>query len=497
MCADAVKSIIEKASTIGLKVRCVTSDMGSLNRGVWNANGIHSGTTCLNYKCPYPGNEGTTLYFMADVPHLLKRIKSACLKFQVIIPDDIVENFELPTNKVNFQYVRQLARRDSERQLKLAPQLTTEALERGQFSSMKVNVAMRVLSRDTAAALRYLVEHEHWNRQALTTAWFVDNVRKWFDLMSNRSPQMALGQAHMEIYENTIKFLKMMTTLYRNLRVTKGGPQMEPYKPWQSGAVLSTSCVLELHEVLLQEGFKFVLTGRLSQDCLENFFSAIRTRAKFPTPVQFRNTLKTVTVAQFLKHASGSSYEEDESTFLGEFLTPLHTSQAPGEAQPVLPEEFSLPVLQETDRQVLYYLGGYVVYTLRKTLSKCTLCADSVVQESDSGALPSSLLLLKEWKPGALMRCSESVFELLTKTEKLFQALTPQLQKLKRLNLLKQLLEKTLHMTQHVQLPTCHNIKGRVIMKYLTCRFHFLSKQLRPRLRSCPSSKSGAATLLK
>ncbi|KAG0425869.1 hypothetical protein HPB47_026994 [Ixodes persulcatus] len=118
---------------------------------------------------------------------------------------------------------------------------------------------------------------------------------------------MALGQAHMEIYEKTIKFLKMMTTLHRNLRVTKGFPQMEPYKPWQSGAVLSTSFVLELHEVLLKKGYQFVPTGRLSQNWIENFFSVTRTSEKFPTQVQFWNTLKTVTVAQVLKHVSGSS----------------------------------------------------------------------------------------------------------------------------------------------------------------------------------------------
>lgn len=65
MCADAVKSIIEKASAIGLKTCCLTSNVGSPNRGVWNAHGLQSGTSCLNYKCLYPGNEETALHFIS------------------------------------------------------------------------------------------------------------------------------------------------------------------------------------------------------------------------------------------------------------------------------------------------------------------------------------------------------------------------------------------------------------------------------------------------
>ena len=44
------------------------------------------------------------------------------------------------------------------------------------------------------------------------------------------------------------------------------------------------------------------MTSRFTQDCLENLFSLVRAKQVVPTALQFKNNLKLICVAQFLKN---------------------------------------------------------------------------------------------------------------------------------------------------------------------------------------------------
>ena len=59
--------------------------------------------------------------------------------------------------------------------------------------------------------------------------------------------------------------------------------------------------ILQLAEELIEDGMGFLMTARLTQDCLENLFSTIRLKTATPCVIEFRNSLKIVTVAKFLK----------------------------------------------------------------------------------------------------------------------------------------------------------------------------------------------------
>lgn len=73
-------------------------------------------------------------------------------------------------------------------------------------------------------------------------------------------------------------------------------------------------------EFLSVKNYKFLLTSRFSQDCLENFFYMIRSKQVIPNASQFKNNLKSVCVSQFLKDVSKSNYDEDDRRFLVDFL---------------------------------------------------------------------------------------------------------------------------------------------------------------------------------
>lgn len=64
---------INKAEEIGFHINYVTSDMGPGNMRLWKACGINVGqySEPRNY-IPHPSNSNRFLYFIADVPHVLK-----------------------------------------------------------------------------------------------------------------------------------------------------------------------------------------------------------------------------------------------------------------------------------------------------------------------------------------------------------------------------------------------------------------------------------------
>jgi len=59
---------------------------------------------------------------------------------------------------------------------------------------MKVAHAMAIFSKAVSAALHLLVEAGVCEQYTLTTAWFLQTVNHWFDLMSSRHPVMALSK---------------------------------------------------------------------------------------------------------------------------------------------------------------------------------------------------------------------------------------------------------------------------------------------------------------
>lgn len=79
----------------------------------------------------------------------------------------------------------------------------------------------------------------------------------------------------------------------------------------QSGVRLSTQSVLDLQALfLLDNNYKFLLTARFTQDCLENLFSCVRSIQKVPTALQFKQNLKTICVAQYFTDVGKGSYDK-------------------------------------------------------------------------------------------------------------------------------------------------------------------------------------------
>ena len=213
-----------------------------------------------------------------------------------------------------------------------------------------------VFSKSASAGIRYLVEKEKRSVNYLTTAWFVDLCNHWFDLMSSRKFVLALSKEQPEKYEAAISFLKSFVHLFTKIEIGNGN-----WKPVQRGVIMSTTSVLSLQDELLDSSFKFLLTSRLTQDCLESLFSMVSMKNPVPTPLAFKYALKSLGVSQYLALPNrNASYLEDDRELAVEFLCqPKEIHKPMADIQfPTLNDE---QTVTDAERSALYYISGYCV----------------------------------------------------------------------------------------------------------------------------------------
>ena len=187
-----VKKTIILLGDKNMHVRAVVSDMGAANQAMWANAGITCTKFALRNSIEHPCNSDERLVFLADVPHLLKNIRNSLLVNNIVLPDDIVTKFGLPSNLVSFEPVKELVKLQTNSCLKLAPSLTKAHVTPGQYEKMRVSTAAQVLSHTTASALRFLVQCGQLEEKALTTAFFLDLVNEWFDVCNSRAYKSAL-----------------------------------------------------------------------------------------------------------------------------------------------------------------------------------------------------------------------------------------------------------------------------------------------------------------
>lgn len=85
-----VDDIISRAESLSIHIHSVTSDMGAYNKSMLASYKIHcSSSGSMRNLVPHPFEPELKLYFMADVPHLLKNIKQSLFNNKFItIPED-------------------------------------------------------------------------------------------------------------------------------------------------------------------------------------------------------------------------------------------------------------------------------------------------------------------------------------------------------------------------------------------------------------------------
>ncbi len=416
---DIILSIITKAEHICLNVTTVTSDMGAANQKMWSSFGISVTKSSRIHSIVHPLEDNRKLYFMSDPPHVLKNIRNFLISDQTItLPPVIVSNHALPSDSVNIGVVRDLWKAENQAVYKLGKNLSEEMIKPGQFDKMKAVLAKQLFDKRIEAAIIYFVKECDWSEECKTTVWFLGLVRRWFDLMTSRNPKLALSRFDRAKYDEAIKFLRDVIEVFQLCMF--GGR----WKPIQTAVIMSTLSVLDIQETFLNDGHLFLLTSRLTQDCLENIFSCVRHKHATPTALQLKYDLRLVAMGQYLHTARNGSYDPDNTEHLVDLsaIQLLKKERMLKEQNDEKTDEDDadciqqvIPLMQHNEYEALKYIAGYCVKHLHQNCEPCMkFCKSQQLNE------PIDFISLTSFKEGCLVRPSQEVVSMLLYAENHF-----------------------------------------------------------------------------
>ena len=115
---NIVLSIINCTEEIGLKINSVTSNMGAINQAMWKSFNIsctnikrfpHCKSGIISSSIKHPCDPTRTIDFLADVPHLLKNIRTSLLcNKHFIITAKIQEKYKLQSPIIDSKHLNEL-----------------------------------------------------------------------------------------------------------------------------------------------------------------------------------------------------------------------------------------------------------------------------------------------------------------------------------------------------------------------------------------------------
>lgn len=371
---EIIFEAVRKLKSIGLNILAITSDQGP------NFLKLVKSNLKLTVEKPYFFVDNTPIFYLFDVPHLLKSTRNNFFSYDFKLDDGVTKKC----------YLDAMYNLDKTKQFRLAPKLTDDHLNPNAFKKMRVKLASQVLSHSVAVAMHTYIDFGKIPEEARTTANFISTMNKLFDILNSstlESYQAFMGTA------KQIQFLNKMDDMFSSLKVIqrrKDKNNEEKEKDVTNtlkfiyGWRLTISSILKLWEVLQKKNYKFLFTRNLNQDCLENYFGQIRNacgNARNPTPIQFARAFKKLFALRYCDEKEGSNCLEDANDILvtitpdllkkTEFLNYKTTEKS----RVLNIETNDYQNLLTEEGNALVYVGGYF---LRKCLFKhtCATCTD-------------------------------------------------------------------------------------------------------------------------
>ena len=319
MTKNLLLSIISKCEEYGIKIHAVIFDMG--NHTFMSQFRILDGTN----KIKNPSDPSRSVYFFPDAPHLLKLLRNHCLDKGYSFPDGSGNNVTL--GKEDFE---KLLMQDG-KELKICPKLTADHIYVKGSGRQRVRTAAQLFSETVGKAFIF-----HFGDLFAAQSKFILDVNYWFDTLNSRSKfSSAPYRSGFGVrLENQTRALESMRALVETMRFANNTAKTAKL-PFQKGILLSINSLLGLFKDLQKEGVDYLLTKNLNQDCLENFFSLLRSfGTSHPGPVDVMHKIKLILVGANPKNAlsvSNPSVEmetpqgsEEKDT---EFVSSLISSQ--------------------------------------------------------------------------------------------------------------------------------------------------------------------------
>ena len=355
------------------------------------------------------------------------------------------------------------------------------------------------------------------------TADFLRSVNDVFDVLNVRAfdtkVATPLGSSSSEQLER-LRSLKDDALMWH-----VAGKSGNSRPPCFDGLIQDINAVLQMHQCLVVDGpLDFLMTGRLNQDCIDNFFSQVRAKGghRFnPSAREFRFAYRSLCCNLILASIPSANCAFDNDVMLSS-LSRLSRAACRKRGADAMTEGCERPTKAprladdtvmlidaadfevETEvSNVLTYIAGYLVQKLQKSEGfACQQCLpvlmisdSSVVDESSQMYLHLKAYTYRKGVFGGLTAPSAGLVHVLKQVENLFGKKIGGMLASNHL-----LADLTAHVYDHVPLttltvcPTHVDVVKRLVAIYLRCRlFYFFKYETRKLLQANRSKRNRKA----
>uniref|UniRef100_A0A1E1WCZ7 THAP-type domain-containing protein n=1 Tax=Pectinophora gossypiella TaxID=13191 RepID=A0A1E1WCZ7_PECGO len=353
--------VILKLSDIGIEIMAIVSDQGS------NFDKYAKRIKKVTAEKPYFLLNNKKIYYIFDVPHLIK-----CLRNNLL-----TNNFVYDDKKVTWEHIHVLYSEQHKKKLKLIPKITEAHVKPNKNQKTRVKYAADIFSNSVYAALLILISNKTLPEEAKATAEFVHKMNNLFDILNSNTVQtnnkfqkaFSLKKYQLDVLEDAMTVFKKLKAIDSK----KGVDNTKRLKTFKNIQITIQSTIM-LCKDLKKEGFNSVFTRRLNQHCLENFFDAVREQVgnhRNPTAIEFMRAFSKYFLSNMLKNSRFANCEEDIYELLQKNEGYLKRQQPENRYRRNIPSvltlhgdteyRFDLPT-----NDALTYISGYLLYKCKK-----------------------------------------------------------------------------------------------------------------------------------
>ncbi|CAG2199465.1 THAP9 [Mytilus edulis] len=305
--ADFLYPIIWKAVSLiecvaKLKVLFCTCDGASANRRFFQLHKIDNSEEPV-YFTINPHDNSRNLYFISDVPHLIKTARNC---FSNSFSHKNTRRLWKNGKDISWMHMVRLFEEHCELQLySPCPKLTRSHIDLAAFTYMKVNLAAQILSGSVANALEHL-----YDDSVSETVLFIRNFNKFFDCLNVRNLFEGRNKRNPNLEPFTggddPRLNSLKSTFLDYLKEWKQSVMQRPnLTPSQklsmqlsaqtiAGVKISINSITECVKFMLDQGADFVLTYNFKQDPLKQHFGHYRHKGganNNPSVYEVRHTM--------------------------------------------------------------------------------------------------------------------------------------------------------------------------------------------------------------
>lgn len=343
-------------------------------------------------------------------------------------------------DKISWSYITFLHEMQEIEGLRMANKLTKAHINYKK-QIMKVKLATQTISESVANAIEYCEEKFHCFSGSAATVDFIRRFNKLFDVLNSRNLN-AHGFKKPINRDNFTCINNYLNDMYVYISKLKMEDGIEILKTKRNKGFLGFLCCIRAlqklcNHIMVSQSIFFLPTYKLSQDHLECFFSAIRSKGGFnnnPTPSKFKSAYKRLIVHGELKHVAtgncsplenieiltytNSRYEKTINSTLRKLEISDDFDENDDYSLPLDNDHDYLPDptrLTEYTKEIVQYIAGFVTTKISKIV-KCENCLILLVSDEE---MPDSLIFKKD--KGGLHRASRDVVYICEKAEKILR----------------------------------------------------------------------------